>query len=65
MDRPYVIDLNDLSIGHSDEIARMMAAIDKSADHSLWTARLRTSVRGGKPLGGAPLIDDQSSDCDR
>jgi hypothetical protein len=57
MERLCVIDLNDLSISRSDEIARMMAAIEKSADASLWTAQMRTSVRGGKPLGG-PRIED-------
>jgi len=45
------IDVPELSRKHSEEIRSMVAGIDAPAESQVWTATMRASVRGGKPLG--------------
>jgi hypothetical protein len=42
------ISLNQLSLNHRDELARMLAGIRGDADATLWTAQMRAAIRGGK-----------------
>jgi hypothetical protein len=62
MHRRHVIDLNILAQSHSAEIARMLAGIDGAADCALWTAQMRSAIRGGKPLGDPRIKEPLESD---
>jgi hypothetical protein len=62
MDRRQVIDLNNLAQNHSAEIARMLAGIDGKADCALWTSEMRSTVRGGKPIGIRWIEESLESD---
>ncbi|HLI80457.1 MAG TPA: hypothetical protein VKV03_10770 [Candidatus Binataceae bacterium] len=59
-----ILNLREFVASRTDEVSQVVAGIKGRADSILWTAKMRPSVRGGKPLGG-PRIDDQSSDSDR
>ena len=56
MKRSSVVDLSDLA-KKAEEISQLSAGI--SGESILWTAQMRTAVRGGKPLGG-PRLEDSS-----
>lgn len=55
MDKPCTINLSELAKHHSDEIGSMIAGIEHPTDSRLWTAQMRATVRGGKPLGDPRL----------
>jgi hypothetical protein len=52
MNRGKVISLNRLTRTHGDQIDKMAQGIRGDADGVLWTSKMRSSVRGGKPCGG-------------
>ncbi len=56
MKRSSVVDLSDLA-KKAEEISQLSAGI--SGESILWTAQMRSAVRGGKPLGG-PRLEDSS-----
>jgi len=51
------LDLREFEANRSDGVSQMLAGIKGDVDSILWTAQMRSSVRGGKPLGG-PRIED-------
>jgi hypothetical protein len=62
MSNPKPINLNGLSMNHSDEITRMLAGIHGDVDATLWTAQMRAAMRGGKCK--MTLVASNQSDSD-
>ena len=62
MERSRTIDLSALAKTHSDEIGSMLAGIENPAGSRLWTAQMRATLRGGKPLGDPRIEETPNSD---